>query len=129
MDWTRILAEAESWVRHNLSFVPDFQQSLGHRFGAVPIFLRSDTNAVQLAAIGLQLAQKGRVALLAQIGSELVGVLLVREAAKLHGPHAGRGHAWRRCDGYWRGLVSLDRRCHRLWRCGDRLVHRLACRF
>ena len=54
----------------------------------VAIFLRPDTNPMPLALLGRHLAQERCVTLLAKIGGQPLGVLLVAEAAQLYSPHA-----------------------------------------
>ncbi len=75
---------------HDLSFMAGRCQLGGYRLGAVPVVLRADPDPVKPSGLGLQLTQKGGESLLTQVCRESLGVGLIRETAKLHGPHACR---------------------------------------
>jgi len=73
-----------------MSMVPDLQESGCHRFGTFAVLLRANTHPVQLARAGFELAQKCCVTLFPEVCRQFFGILFVREAAQLHGPHTGR---------------------------------------
>ena len=62
----------------------------GYRLGTLAIFLRADPDPVQGTGLGLQLTQKSRETLFAEIRCQAIRIGLIRETAELDGPHAGR---------------------------------------
>ena len=77
-------------MRYRASGVPDLRQPFGHLFGRCAILLWTDSDAVHRTVCRRNLAYERRIALLAKSISEPFRIVLVREAAKLNGPHAGR---------------------------------------
>ena len=75
---------------HHLSLMAGGIQFGGHRLGPLAVFLGADPDPVQRTGLGLQLAQKCRESLFAEIRCQAIRVGLIRETAELDGPHAGR---------------------------------------
>jgi hypothetical protein len=68
--------------------VTGLTKALSHRLGALAILLWTDSYTMELPGTRGQLTQERSETLFAKVGGKPLGILLIAETAKLHGPHA-----------------------------------------